>query len=338
MKTNEPRKIFAVPYNGTSEIVKRVIDAGLDEHTYEFYGTDNAFASGRSNTQTGYPTPTDFESDVKMMVGKDMKFNYLLNSLNASHYFGNLDFIKDKLKYLSDIGVDVLTITHPFLARMIKSNEFSFDIRTSLNNYVNSVDQAKMFLDLGYNSLIISEDELRNLSLMRKIIEECAVPIEVIINNNCVRKCINRFAHQSMVGDPNVEAERLRKFQKMMFAQCYGTFHKNFNEFMKSSWIRPEDIPRYLDIGVTIFKLSGRTFPTDDIMRCLTIYASRSYSGNVLDYMIKKPFLTKNTLLKKLEAKYVEPYFEHIWGNECQGDACPECQAIADRIAEHINE
>ena len=35
--------------------------------------------------------------------------------------------------------------------------------------------------------------------------------------------------------------------------------------------------------------------------------------------------------IERLEAKYVEPYFEHIW-NECEGNDCQKCQTISDQI------
>ncbi|MCI5192107.1 MAG: hypothetical protein D3915_03110 [Candidatus Electrothrix sp. AU1_5] len=328
------RKVFAVPYNGTTELVKSVIDTGLHEQTYEFYGTDNAFISGRTNINTGFPSPEDFESDVKLMLENDIKFNYLLNGTHMDYYIANWELIEEKLKQLRDMGVTILTIVHPFMVRNIRSKGFDFHIRNSVNNFIECVDQAEMFLEAGYDSLIIDEDELRNIPLIQKIVKACKVPVEVMINNTCTRKCIHRFSHQSISSDPYIDDEGGKKFQNLAFALCSSVYRSNLSMFLKSCWVRPEDLERYLAIGVSLFKLTGRQGPTDYILRCLSIYASGSYTGNVLDYLATKG-VPSHYGLKKLEAKYVEPYFEHVW-NDCERDNCPKCQVIADQITEAL--
>ena len=47
--------------------------------------------------------------------------------------------------------------------------------------------------------------------------------------------------------------------------------------------ICPEDIHEYEAIGIDMFKISGREFPTSRLKRALEAYASGKYEGNLLD-------------------------------------------------------
>jgi collagenase-like PrtC family protease len=335
-KTSEIKKIFAVPYNGTSELVNRVIDAGLGEHTYEFYGTDGFFASGRPKCLTILPDKGQFESDINLMAQNNIKFDYLFNSLHVNQYLQDTALLEDRLKYIRDIGVEVLTVAHPVIAQFIKSKGFSFEIKSSLNSFVNSVERAKMFIKSGYDALILDEDELRNIPLLRKIVQKCDVTFEVIVNNLCTRGCIHRFAHQAVTGNPDIDSNQVVKMQKIVIGKCHAVLHSDLNMLLSSSWIRPEDINQYLDIGISLFKLTGRLYPTDDILKSLASYAKRAHSGNIFDYL---PSRKGGYPLKYgvLDSKYVEPYFEHIWNEkECERDDCPKCQAISDQIAKFV--
>jgi len=54
---------------------------------------------------------------------------------------------------------------------------------------------------------------------------------------------------------------------------------------IKGRWIRPEDLYLYEEIGIEMFKISGRAMPTERILMAATAYSSRHYDGKLHDIL-----------------------------------------------------
>jgi hypothetical protein len=65
--------------------------------------------------------------------------------------------------------------------------------------------------------------------------------------------------------------------------KCNWDKLNDLSHLVRAPWIRPEDIQEYEAIGIDMFKISGREFPTSRLKRALEAYASRKYEGNLLD-------------------------------------------------------
>ncbi|ETR71741.1 MAG: peptidase U32 [Candidatus Magnetoglobus multicellularis str. Araruama] len=276
------------------------------------------------------------------MLSHGIRFNYLFNAISYDAYASKLILIEEKLKKLRDMGVTTLTVSHSLLANFIRSKGFTFEIACSLNNFVNSVDRAMLFIGSGYDRIIVDEDEHRNIKLIQSIYDCCKVPVEILLNNGCVHRCINRISHQSIFAQSNLEAdERLKLCQKMV-STCHSLFNSDFSTFLKANWVRPEDIKRYMAAGVTLFKLVSRTALTDSILQRLAIYSSQAYSGNVLNYVSvecpKEFYASSKTThfgFNYLDTEHLSPYFDHVW-NDCPGDNCQICNQWAEKIFPHV--
>jgi hypothetical protein len=53
--------------------------------------------------------------------------------------------------------------------------------------------------------------------------------------------------------------------------------------YIRSDWIRPEDLPHYEALGYDRFKLAERNAPTEVMVRRVKAYSERHYDGNLLD-------------------------------------------------------
>ncbi len=53
--------------------------------------------------------------------------------------------------------------------------------------------------------------------------------------------------------------------------------------FIRSEWIRPEELHVYEDIGYHNFKLVERNLPTDLMVQRVKAYSNRSFNGNLID-------------------------------------------------------
>ena len=56
--------------------------------------------------------------------------------------------------------------------------------------------------------------------------------------------------------------------------------------FIKSAWIRPEDLPRYEKLGYTTFKLIERGMPSSDLLKRVAAYSARRFDGNLAELLL----------------------------------------------------
>lgn len=66
---------------------------------------------------------------------------------------------------------------------------------------------------------------------------------------------------------------------------CMKQFIENPVEIIKSTFIRPEDLKFFEDLGVHCFKIVDRNRTTRFIFNALKAYIERKYPGNLLDLM-----------------------------------------------------
>ena len=78
------------------------------------------------------------------------------------------------------------------------------------------------------------------------------------------------------------------------------------SQFIKSAWIRPEDLGVYEEMGYTTFKLLERGIPSSELLRRVKAYSERRFEGNLADLLLSYGF--KEPLRK-------EPHWtlRHFW-------------------------
>jgi hypothetical protein len=60
--------------------------------------------------------------------------------------------------------------------------------------------------------------------------------------------------------------------------------------FIKSAWIRPEDLSRYETLGYTTFKLVERGLPSEELLKRVAAYAARRFEGNLAELLMSYGF------------------------------------------------
>ena len=132
-----------------------------------------------------------------------------------------------------------------------------------------------------------------------------------------------------------------------------GDYYKNgCNEVFRSepwrligaSYIRPEDIPVYDNIGIEYLKLAGRELPTSWIINSAKAYINQKYSGNILEilsttYNLKDEFYLDNSKLQGLLEKRVgicnkRCYEDCVFKEEYSG--MNACKVLAEKLIELI--
>ena len=141
---------------------------------------------------------------------------------------------------------------------------------------------------------------------------------------------------------------------------------KNPVEFIRSGWIRPEDIHYYEKIGIDRLKLVNRGMTTKNIERVVAAYTNRSYDGNLLDLFSRpsknivferdslfrkikyflRPFSVNLFRLAKAKKVFAEPgiyidnkllegFIEHFINEKCNDQECQTC-SYCKEISEKV--
>ena len=184
-------RTFCVPFNGDIELVKYLTENN-PQPIYEFYGTDDLFPSGRWKN----PGETaEISAVMDVLKGSGIRFNYLLNSIVFDDYVIHREELKRHLGELRSEGVSSVTCTSPFLIDLIKS--FGFEVNTSLMKNIRSATAVAYYEKLGYDRILLCEDELRNTRLIKDMVASTSLSIEAIIDNVCLMECPFRQTHLS---------------------------------------------------------------------------------------------------------------------------------------------
>jgi hypothetical protein len=67
------------------------------------------------------------------------------------------------------------------------------------------------------------------------------------------------------------------------FLRCTEMKLRDPVNYIRSEWIRPEDLRLYEEMGYDLFKVTERDLPTPVMVNRVRAYAARRYDGNLLD-------------------------------------------------------
>lgn len=343
---------FTIPTTFEDDFLKDIHSLNkkfVDSQIVELYGSlpSDVIGSGRNFWDLPKVNFFTMEKHIKKIHSLGIKFDYLLNPtclFNIEFTYSGRKKIKQLLNFLSDVGVNTLTISIPFLIEIVKENFPSFEVNTSVLSNINSPEKVKFYKDVGADRITLDPDIYRNFSLLKKIRDKFPqLKLQVLVNGTCLFQCPMKSYHS------NVTSHFSQKLENCSFSDFIPPFSfnercmlirlQNPEEFIKSCWIRPEDVKIYSDIGINYFKIAGREFPAKIILKQVSAYLQQQYDGNLADllmgyfdaYKFKKPlkFYIDN---KKLE-RFLE-YFLQDYPCQKGCDTCSYCKEITEKVFE----
>ena len=200
------------------------------------------------------------------------------------------------MSYLKDIGVNALTVTNPYILQLIKKYyPADFIVRVSTFACVDSFERAKYWEDMGAD--IICADfvkinrDFKKLEYMVKNLQHAK--IEILVTNSCIKNCPMIFTHTTALAHASDKSKGKEKYEDWSLFYCQEIQNNNVEEYIKSPWVRPEDIKYYENIGIEHFKITERGFPTNELVKRVKAYTERKYEGNLLDLIQGHGYLGK---------------------------------------------
>jgi putative sterol carrier protein/collagenase-like PrtC family protease len=151
---------------------------------------------------------------------------------------------------------------------------------------IHNFTEAKYYSDLNVKKIILSQDNNRNAALIRQISLKLNVELELVANDFSLFQ--NPISMASTLSNNHASQA---PHQNEGFVLAYY-LSKDFKEkmsnpvqYLRSPWIRPEDLNKYEKLGVNSIKIVDRNAKSIWINKVVDAYLSRDYAGNLLDLL-----------------------------------------------------
>jgi collagenase-like PrtC family protease len=277
-----------VPTNWDLDLIAPLSKLKDDVQLYGVLPT-SMIGSGGSGPEITSMTRNQAEEYIEQAHSAGLKFDYLLNAPSM----GNMEWdenthreLLEHLEWISSLGVESVTITIPYLLELVKRQFPRLKVRVSTIAHVNSVAGAKFFESLGADSITLDFNVNRDFKLLQAIRSAVNCELTALANNLCLYQCPYEYYHHDSLGHASQSYNPLNGcYIDYCVLRCTLDRLCDISQIIKCRWVRPEDIHAYEEIGINVFKISGRSMPTERILNAATAYSSRHYQGNLYDIL-----------------------------------------------------
>lgn len=335
-------KYFSVPADfktGTIDRYDRLNREYTDSAVIETYGNitkGSALESGRSVDMLPEVDYSRLKEYVQYSKERNIGFNY---TLNAPH-MQNREFSKkgimeimNFLETLYEIGIRSLTIALPPLFEIVRAMPHDFELKASVICQVTNVNKAMTYRQMGVERLVADESLNRDFRTLKQMVEAYGDKLEIIVNSICHKNCTYRMFHYNQIaGDSvNVTGEASSGYYHH---RCVLRRYETPENILKLTWVRPEDLHFYTDIGLRYFKIQGRNHVIKgDPVRALEAYFKGSYDGDLLELMdLFNPTGKFRTAVdNRCLDGFIEPFVKN--GDFCKNNClrCGYCEKVAKK-------
>ncbi len=343
-----------VPANWDRELILPLSQIKADIQIYGVLPT-SMLGSGGSGPDIPQITTKQAEEYIELAHSAGLTFNYLLNA----PCLNNMEWQEDThrelvqhLEWLSNAEVDSVIVAIPYLLELIKTQFPHLAVEVSSIAHVNSVARAKFFESLGADSINLHSNINRDFKLLKAIRSAVNCELGVLTNTSCLYQCPYEYYHNNTLGHASQSYNPLNGFyMDYCVLHCALSSISDTSQFIKSRWIRPEDIHIYQEMGIDFFKIGGRAMPTKWIINAATAYSSLHYPGNLHDilnnFSPKTRSATPNLSSTQIAAiasppkvyidnQALEGFIDFFKKQDCLSGCsqCNYCQEIADKVVE----
>ena len=334
----------------------------------EWFGSDSSHAdtAARPNWRLQDVSKEHLKEFVKRSNDAGIVFNWTMNSINPygskANLFNHKGEIQDFVKELESIGVYRITFANPMLAMIIREVS-NIELEASCILHIDAVSQMKYLHEtLGVNKFCNNLMKNRNKKFLENAAKYCkdnGCIIELLNNEFCYNNgvdnngqnyaapCIYRDSCYICHGSCKTKEDTMC-YNNYPMQFCMGSRDGNQEGWLRSRWIRPQDLHYYNDIGINYFKISGRTGGTDSIVANMEAYMSGKMSGNLLSlwkplqsiYNGKSEKETNDNLSDYIDIEKLDGFLDHWFGtsdgfhceDEICGQTCNYCHDFYQKI------
>ncbi len=243
------------------------------------------------------PAP-DFTPDVRAQLFADLHWardnGIELDTLFNCNCYGDkaispdlADFVTRTLKEMDAEGLfpETVTTTSPFIATVLRQRFPTVKIRGSVNLRVHGTLGFESVGEL-FDSFYASREHHRERDYLANLHDWAQAhgkTIGIQANSGCLRQCPFQQFHDNLHGHNRIAQSQVGEMFDFSVFRCKTHYARgHYEDFLKATWLRPEDLPLY-EPYVDVVKLATRRHP--DPVKVLTAYATCSYDGCLTDLM-----------------------------------------------------
>lgn len=277
---------FSVATNFQSDLVQSLKGYAVKE----LYGklTSDFVGGGRSSYMISSISRRKFRKHVEEVRRAGFGFNYLLNAScldNLETTRNGQREIYRLLDWICSIDATAVTVSNPLLLKIIKENFGHLKVRVSVFAGVDHLRKAKFWEEMGAD--VICLDSLtvnREFETLRTLRKGLSCDLELLVNNNCLQSCALSPTHMNLLAHSSQSKHSNGGFVlDYCILECSKLKMKNPVNYIRSDWIRPEDISLYESLGYRNFKIVERNLPTELMLKRVKAYSERRFEGNLID-------------------------------------------------------
>lgn len=256
----------------------------------EMYGKipADAIGGGRSAYTLRSVNKRTVLKTIRQCHEKNIAFNYLLNAANL----GGMEQtrqgqkkIRSLLDWVVSSGADGVTVASPYLLRIIKKQYPALWVKVGVFAMVDNPVKARMWEDMGADCICLSAISCnRNFPLLQNIRAAASCELQLIVNASCLLHCTHELTHMNLLSQSSRVGDSLGGFcLDYCILHCSHRRLEDPVNFIRATWIRPEDLHYYESIGYDSFKIVERSSPTDLLVKRIDAYTKRRFDGNLLE-------------------------------------------------------
>src|SRR5512147_1547114 len=272
-----------------------LLDALSGYPVTEVFGklSSDPVGGGRASFTLAPTSRKRFERHVQIAREKGIGFNYLLNPAcmdNREYTRQGQREIEALLEYIEGAGVNAVTISLPLLLPIIKKRHPRLKVRVGVYARVDSVAKARFWEDGGANCITLESLSVnRDFGLLAALRNALKIELQLIVNANCQLFCPLSGQHMVNLSHASQKGHPTAGFMiDWCVMRCSYDKLRDPAQYLRSEFIRPEDLGIYLDMGYDSFKVLERGAPTPVLTKRVKAYSEGRYDGNLLDLI--QPF------------------------------------------------
>jgi collagenase-like PrtC family protease len=297
------------------------------DHIAEVYFAWPGEPSGRSpsGVAAGAASPEaqeNLEDDLRAFRALGIKLDLLLNANCYGPSAASPQLVDHAAgivaRLASEVGLDIVTTTSPFLAAALKQRFPELKLRASVNMRLGTA-QAMSYVADAFDSYYLQRDYNRDPERIAEVSGWCrrhGKELCLLANSGCLRFCSGQTFHDNLVAH---EGEMTQPAPRdALVCRRFLTNPAHWVALMQATWIRPEDLRCY-EQWFSLAKLATRMHHHP--RRVVQAYALGRFPGNLLDLLepgyqdLLGGHILDNT-------RFPQHWHERI--NSCRG-RCEEC-------------
>ena len=287
----KPRTVsFSLAANYDLELIAALAKYPVDE-VYGKLPADGV-SGGRPRYQSTPLREAGLRRYIDLLHQHGIAFNYLLNGA----CFGNHEWTRPwqkrvtaLLEKLGDWGVRRVTVSTPFLLELVKHRFPEFKVRIGIYAQVDTPRRARFWEELGADVITLESFSInRDFPRLAAIRQAVRCDLQLIANHVCLPNCPMQAYHQNGFAHASDDTGTL--FIDYCLLRCSRLRLADPSQFIKASWIRPEDLAVYEAMGYTTFKLLERGIPSAELLKRVKAYSERRFDGNLAELLLSYGF------------------------------------------------